>query len=74
MNTRTVSSNRDKHCASQLSARLRAKLSRRIDAHLAVFTMWSQHGPLRLIPKYCVSTRAEMAGGGTGKMRERESG
>ena len=29
--------------------------------------MWSQHGPLRLMPKYCVSTRAEMAGGGTGR-------
>ena len=27
--------------------------------------MWSQHGPVRLMPKYCVSTRVEMACGGT---------
>ena len=29
--------------------------------------MWSQHGPALLTPKYCVSTRAEIAGGGTGR-------
>ncbi len=33
--------------------------------------MWSQQGPLRLTPKYCVSTRAEMAGGGTGRCGQR---